>query len=808
MKPQVLLSLSFSFLFGCLSPLSATSEEQLTLKYTVEGTTYTIAGFEENNPYALVKAEKTFPKAGGTWSVQGDLLQLAQFGFLLDDFRLYKNTQSFKERDLPPSFKARPNENQSLPVASSEDNDAFLYWDSNSFKHLTILYAWIDGKNQSPAQLINWDQIAVNENQQRYINAVIPELMNNSSNIHMNQKKGFPVFWFLDRDTQKLLPPQFHQDNIKGRLNWLIKSNQPEAFRKEWAQHQRKIKYKKGEVTPLHLIALYQQNELLTALPELETKFIKSEDDEENTPAHYAAFVGNFDFFNRLTKPEKAVNLSDKNGFTPLHQAIFYGHTETVDSLIQNWELQNQPISRTRTTPLILALGFNRPDLLNRINHYEPKSIKLEPSDFNKYLPKICMSGNLQAVEFLLSLSSDPIDKGNEKAFLTAAILSGNPDLLQHLLTYLDPIPENDPETHLTYLHLAAMLNEPAMIPVLIDSGISINATTSEGKTPLFQAITNNNFEATLTLLDLGADPDIFPPDSVSAIWAATFNGNIKGIDALLRAGATCNLEPDFASIMVEYATLYDIPQVIQIALDQCLPEDYQLHDEFPGIYVADYFGSKQVVQFLESKGQSLNAVQKPLFSAPKDLDNPIKFIHQSAIDYPKKLSDKYGTLETNVHAVINKAGFLILPKLSPPLPSELTKRVRETLKTWQIEPPTTQGNPTNISVSFALKLEEQIEKEEIFELSQLSIPPKPIRQDEPIYPSELIRQKVTGGAVIEFVVLEDGSTDRVRAKESTHPEFADAAIKAVKKWKFQPGIADGKAVKTRVFIRIPFDIR
>lgn len=95
-----------------------------------------------------------------------------------------------------------------------------------------------------------------------------------------------------------------------------------------------------------------------------------------------------------------------------------------------------------------------------------------------------------------------------------------------------------------------------------------------------------------------------------------------------------------------------------------------------------------------------------------------------------------------------------------------------------------------------------------IYELSQLSVAPRPIAQPAPQYPPELQRNKVDGEVRAAFVVRPDGSTDQVRIVRSTNPAFEEPTIRAIRRWRFQPGEKDGKPVSAQVYINIPFTTR
>jgi protein TonB len=95
-----------------------------------------------------------------------------------------------------------------------------------------------------------------------------------------------------------------------------------------------------------------------------------------------------------------------------------------------------------------------------------------------------------------------------------------------------------------------------------------------------------------------------------------------------------------------------------------------------------------------------------------------------------------------------------------------------------------------------------------VYELADLTRAPRPIKQAAPQYPPELRRAGIEGTVVLMFHVRSDGTTEKITVTDSNNPGFNEPAIRAVRKWRFEPGEKDGKAVTCRVRIPIPFKIR
>ena len=67
---------------------------------------------------------------------------------------------------------------------------------------------------------------------------------------------------------------------------------------------------------------------------------------------------------------------------------------------------------------------------------------------------------------------------------------------------------------------------------------------------------------------------------------------------------------------------------------------------------------------------------------------------------------------------------------------------------------------------------------------------------------------RISGEVTVEFIVRSDGLVERPVAIRSTHQEFEEPALREVRRWRFEPGEREGRAVNSRVRIVIPFQAR
>ncbi len=82
---------------------------------------------------------------------------------------------------------------------------------------------------------------------------------------------------------------------------------------------------------------------------------------------------------------------------------------------------------------------------------------------------------------------------------------------------------------------------------------------------------------------------------------------------------------------------------------------------------------------------------------------------------------------------------------------------------------------------------------------------PVPVKTPPPEFPSDMQRQGISGVVAVRVVIDEKGAVEECSVSKSSHAEFEQAAVNAVKNWKFKPASKAGVAVKVSVVIPIKF---
>lgn len=97
------------------------------------------------------------------------------------------------------------------------------------------------------------------------------------------------------------------------------------------------------------------------------------------------------------------------------------------------------------------------------------------------------------------------------------------------------------------------------------------------------------------------------------------------------------------------------------------------------------------------------------------------------------------------------------------------------------------------------------LEGMQIFSLADVDKKPAALVWVDPVYPYNMLQNKIRGSVTVEFVLDAKGKVHRARAIKSTHREFETPAIEAVQRSTWQPASKDGNPVACRVRAPVNF---
>jgi TonB family protein len=85
---------------------------------------------------------------------------------------------------------------------------------------------------------------------------------------------------------------------------------------------------------------------------------------------------------------------------------------------------------------------------------------------------------------------------------------------------------------------------------------------------------------------------------------------------------------------------------------------------------------------------------------------------------------------------------------------------------------------------------------------------PIAVREVDPAYPADLIRENIQGIVILYAVIRADGSVAEVKVLEGFDDRLDENARRALSAWHFVPGTRDGNPVDLEAVVRIPFRTR
>jgi len=156
-------------------------------------------------------------------------------------------------------------------------------------------------------------------------------------------------------------------------------------------------------------------------------------------------------------------------------------------------------------------------------------------------------------------------------------------------------------------------------------------------------------------------------------------------------------------------------------------------------------------------------------------------------------------------------------PIEKPPPPEEKDKKEEPELKQEQPKLTLAQlalalnpgmGDATgggDFSIDFQVNAMEELKM--IFELSEVDRIPQPIYRVAPVFPYEMKQAGISGTVSLLFVCDSQGRVRRIQVKSSSHREFENNAIRALREWKFEPGMKDGQPVNVRMLAPFNFNV-
>ena len=281
------------------------------------------------------------------------------------------------------------------------------------------------------------------------------------------------------------------------------------------------------------------------------------------------AHSGKCDMLEYLYSSGCSLSESDADGSTPLMVACCAGHSSVVKYLLEKHAYLHSKNSSGMTAFLYscYADDITVTDLLFKTN----SAVSLESDNYkNSSLIIASAVGNIALVKELVKQSS-LVNKPNVDGItpLMASSVSGHADVVELLINISDVELEN--KNKLTALCLAHIHKQSTVIEVYRKKGITLCGMQTPSRHKLFMAASGSDKGVFLDLLRSGVKPRFGDSHDVTPLMAASYNGNIDVVQALLQYDTDSFCTNCLGCTALHYAIDGNNIQVVDLLLTQGL---------------------------------------------------------------------------------------------------------------------------------------------------------------------------------------------------------------------------------------------
>jgi TonB family protein len=193
--------------------------------------------------------------------------------------------------------------------------------------------------------------------------------------------------------------------------------------------------------------------------------------------------------------------------------------------------------------------------------------------------------------------------------------------------------------------------------------------------------------------------------------------------------------------------------------------------------------------------------------------------------EYPASMRSQNVRGEVVLRFIVDVEGTVRQPRVISSTQSEFDRAAIDAIAQWRFRPAQRQGQSvaTLVELPFIFSAPTGVAASEqsrpgdsefvegvglVIRIDLLDQLPVPLVQARPVYPAAMRKSGVRGEVVTRFILDSRGAVRNARVISSSQPEFDQAALDSISKWRFRPGRKDGEPVATWVEVPIIFAIR
>jgi ankyrin repeat protein len=307
------------------------------------------------------------------------------------------------------------------------------------------------------------------------------------------------------------------------------------------------------------------------------------------------------------------LNLKDAFNSTWLYIAASGGHTNTVEQLLHQDDINVNTACIGGNTPILIAAQNGHIKVVGALLAHKDIKVNVENSDGETALLLSAQNGHDKIVDDLLDCKKTKVNKANNNGVtpLYLAAQNGHCKVVNALLLHKKIKVNKANDKGITPLFMAAQNGHVKAVELLLlQQDIKINATTNVGATPLYIAAQQGHIEIVNTLL---AHEDIIVNAKMSEgytpLHIASQNGHIKVVKALLaQKGIRVNSTNVNGATPLTLAVQNGHRAIVNALLENGAHANIATKSGATPLYFAARNGYKDIVEHLLKNGANTNA--------------------------------------------------------------------------------------------------------------------------------------------------------------------------------------------------------
>ncbi len=319
--------------------------------------------------------------------------------------------------------------------------------------------------------------------------------------------------------------------------------------------------------SPIHVAAakgeLDNVKELLAQRPE----DVKAQDEKNQyTPLHWAAANGHVEVMQYLIEHGADISARDKNGTTPIHLAAENDQIEALKFLLDHGADVGAR-NDWQWTPLHYCAFHDAQDTARMLIAAGAEVDAVGPKNWTPLI-NCARSGSIAAADVLISAGAniEVRTKNGNRTPLIMALQYEKPQFAKFLLARgAQPLPPGykvPPISGKGEAGPTAFLDD---IKAAIAAGESVDKRDDKGRTWLYEAASDGDYQAAEFLISKGADPNAKAQNGKTPLHIAVIRKQLRLVGLLLKKGADPNLKDDDNKTPLDYARDLNQRSIIEL---------------------------------------------------------------------------------------------------------------------------------------------------------------------------------------------------------------------------------------------------